>query len=137
MRGANKNMHINSFARFLLVGVFNTCFGYALIFAFMYLLKLSPELSNLLGYSVAVLISFLLNKYFTFARKAAQSIGGGRGELIRFLVVFVCAYAANYSALLLLIYEFGIHAGLSQLLAGVVYVGISYFLNARFVFRYF
>ena len=35
---------MNSFVRFLLVGVFNTCFGYGLIFAFIYtMFKGAPE----------------------------------------------------------------------------------------------
>ena len=129
---------MSSFLRFLLVGVFNTCFGYSLIFAFMYLADLSPELSNLLGYLIALVVSFVLNKYFTFARKNVAALAtGSRAELLRFLIVFAGAYAVNYAVLLLLIYKLGVSAGVSQLVAGVAYVGISYFLNARFVFRYF
>lgn len=126
-----------SFLRFLVVGAFNTGFGYSLIFAFMYVAKLSPELSNLMGYAVAILVSFLLNKYFTFARKKTHEGSDSKGELLRFIVVFAIAYAANYLVLVLLMYEFGTHAALSQILAGIVYVAISYVLNARFVFRYF
>lgn len=128
---------MSSFLRFLLVGIFNTVFGYSLIFAFMYLAGLSPELSNLLGYTVAIMLSFVLNKYFTFARRNTATASRTGAELLRFLIVFACAYAANYLTLLLLIYQLGLHAGISQLLAGVVYVGISYFMNARFTFRYF
>ncbi len=128
---------MGSFLRFLLVGAFNTCFGYGLIFGFMYLADLSPELSNFLGYAIAVLVSFVLNKYYTFAGRKTQAADSSRKELLRFLVVFVFAYAANYGVLLLLIYGLDMHAALSQILAGVVYVGISYVLNAFFVFRYF
>ncbi len=128
---------MGSFLRFLLVGVFNTCFGYSLIFGFMYLADLSPELSNFLGYAVAILVSFGLNKYYTFAGRKTQAADSGRKELLRFLIVFVFAYAANYGVLLLLIYQWDVHVALSQILAGVVYVGISYLLNAFFVFRYF
>lgn len=102
----------------------------------MYLAELSPEMSNFAGYAIAILVSFLLNRNFTFANKD-QPPEKRRGELSRFLLVFASAYAANYAVLLLLIYQLGLHAGLSQILAGVIYVGISYFLNARFVFRYF
>ncbi|MGP1614407.1 MAG: GtrA family protein [Pollutimonas bauzanensis] len=128
---------VSSFLRFLLVGVFNTCFGYSLIFGFMYLADLSPELSNFLGYAIAILASFVLNKHYTFAGRRTQAADSGRKELLRFLIVFGFAYAANYVVLLLLIYQLDLHAALSQVLAGVVYVGISYLLNAFFVFRYF
>jgi putative flippase GtrA len=128
---------MNSFLRFLVVGVFNTGFGYALIFAFMYLAGLSPELSNFLGYAIAILVSYLLNKYYTFAGGKLRAPTSGRSELLRFLLVFAIAYAANYLCLLLLIYQFDVHPALSQILAGVVYVCLSYVLNAFFVFRYF
>lgn len=127
----------SSFLRFLLVGAFNTAFGYSLIFGFMYLAQLSPELSNFLGYAIAILVSFALNKYYTFARGPARADDARGKELLRFLVVFAFAYAANYGVLLLLIYVLDLHVALSQVLAGVVYVGISYVLNAYFVFRYF
>lgn len=128
---------MSSFLRFLLVGAFNTGFGYSLIFGFMYLAGLSPELSNFLGYAIAILVSFVLNKYYTFAGRKPQPVGGGKNELLRFLLVFAVAYAANYGVLLLLLYGLELHAALSQILAGVAYVGISYLLNAFFVFRYF
>lgn len=128
---------VSSFLRFLLVGAFNTGFGYSLIFGFMYLARLSPELSNFLGYAIAILGSFLLNKYYTFAGRKLQAAASGRSELLRFLVVFAIAYAANYGVLVLLLHTLEVHAAVSQILAGVVYVGISYVLNALFVFRYF
>ena len=128
---------MNSFLRFLLVGAFNTCFGYGLIFGFMYLAELSPELSNFLGYAIAIAVSYVLNKYYTFAGRKTQTGDTPNKELLRFLVVFAFAYAANYGVLLLLVYGLDVHAAVSQVLAGVVYVGISYVLNAWFVFRYF
>lgn len=122
------------FLRFLLVGVFNTCFGYGLIFGFMYLAELSPELSNFLGYAIALMVSFVLNKTFTFAHKTREP-GEVSAELLRFLTVFACAYAINYAVLVLLLRVAEVHVVLSQLGAGVAYVLVSYFLNARFVFR--
>ena len=130
-------MVTNSFLRFLIVGVFNTGFGYGLIFAFMYLARLSPELSNFLGYAIAILVSYQLNRHYTFAGGKKRAPTSGGSEWLRFLTVFAIAYAANYGTLLLLIYQLGVHPALSQVLAGVVYVGISYVLNAFFVFRYF
>jgi putative flippase GtrA len=125
----------SSFVRFLLVGAFNTAFGYALIFGFMYLARLSPELSNFLGYAIALLVSFVLSKYYTFALRRTPRLGGTGGELLRFLIVFAIAYLANYGVLLLLLYAAGMHPALAQLLSGVAYVVLSYLLNAHFVFR--
>jgi len=116
--------------RFLTVGVFNTVFGYCIIFACMYLAGMPAELSNVVGYAVGLTTSYLLNRNYTF-----RSTQGRRGEIIRFLIVFAIAYVANFVALLLLIRVLAVHEGLSQVLAGAVYVLASYAMNKSYVFR--
>ena len=117
------------FARFLSVGVLNTLLGYGIIFLAMYGLKWSPEASNLLGYGIGLIVSFMLSKTFTFRSSAAVS-----GELIRFLIVFAIAYGANLAVLSFAVRFLDWHAGLSQLIAGGFYIVCSYLLNKRFVF---
>ena len=121
---------INQLSRYLLVGVFNTLLGYGVIFTCMYLVGLSPETSNIIGYAVGLVCSFILNRYYTF-----QSLQKKRCEIIRFLAVFGFAYAANFAVLVLLIHEIGINEGVSQVLAGIVYVLASYFMNKLYVFK--
>jgi putative flippase GtrA len=119
----------NRFSRFLLVGLFNTLFGWAIIFGGMYLLEMSPEASNVLGYSIGLLASFFLNRAFIF-----RSSGQASGELARFLAVFVLAYGANLAVLIVLVRLFFVHEAAGQLAAGVVYVISSYMMNKNFVF---
>ncbi|WP_076998639.1 GtrA family protein [Variovorax sp. KK3] len=121
---------MSQFLRFLTVGVFNTVFGYCIIFACMYLAGLSAEVSNVIGYAVGLTTSYLLNRNFTFRSKQSR-----RGEVVRFVIVFAIAYMANFLALLLLIRQIGVHEGLSQILAGAVYVLASYAMNKLYVFR--
>jgi len=121
---------MTQFLRFLAVGVFNTVFGYFIIFACMYLARLSPEISNIIGYAAGLCTSYLLNRNFTFKSKQKP-----RGEIIRFAAVFALAYAANFVALVVLIREFKVHEGISQVLAGVVYVAASYLMNKFYVFK--
>ena len=121
---------MRQFSRFLLVGFFNTFLGYAVIFSCMYLTELSPEFSNILGYSIGLLVSYLLNKHYTFR----SSLNWHR-ELIRFLLVFCIAYAANFAILIALIRLMGVHEAIGQICAGVVYVVVSYLLNKIYVFR--
>jgi putative flippase GtrA len=121
---------MSQFLRFLTVGVFNTVFGYCIIFACMYLGDLSAEVSNVIGYAVGLTTSYLLNRNYTF--KSRQGRGG---EIVRFVVVFAIAYAANFLTLILLIRELGVHEGVSQILAGAVYVAASYAMNKFYVFR--
>jgi putative flippase GtrA len=121
---------MNQFPRFLLVGVANTALGYAVIFACMYLARLSPELSNAAGYAVGFLVSYFLNRHFTFRSAQRRST-----EFVRFGIVFLVAYTANLAVLIVFVRTLEIHAGLSQIIAGVIYIGTAYMLNKHYVFR--
>jgi putative flippase GtrA len=121
---------MKQFYRFLTVGVFNTLLGYCIIFACMYLVNMSPEISNLFGYSVGLVASYILNRNYTFNSNQRQ-----KTEIIRFLVVFIIAYGSNFAILVILIHKFGIHEGASQILAGIIYVTVSFFMNKYYVFK--
>jgi putative flippase GtrA len=121
---------MSQFFRYLAVGVINTLLGYCVIFACMYLAGMTPEASNVAGYAVGLVVSYVLNRYYTFNNKQSR-----RGEIMRFLAVFFVAYASNFAVLLILIHGIGTHKGISQILAGVVYVVVSYLLNKYFVFK--
>lgn len=121
---------MKQFARFVLVGIFNTVFGFAVIFACMYLATLGPLVSNVIGYGCGLVTSYVLNRWFTF-----RSTARGVGEPIRFLLVFGVSYLLNLGALVVLINQLGMHEGLAQLVAGAVYVGASYLMNRFFVFH--
>lgn len=121
---------MSQFSRFLLVGMTNTALGYTVIFACMYLAKLSPELSNVAGYAVGLLASYLLNRHFTF-----RSVQQRSTEFVRFAFSFLAAYSVNFAVLVILVRVFIFHAGLSQIFAGVIYIATAYFLNKHYVFR--
>lgn len=121
---------MNQFSRFLLAGVANTALGYAIIFGCMYLAGMSPELSNAAGYTVGLLVSYFLNRHFTFRSAQRRST-----EFVRFALVFVTAYTANLVALIFLVRALAVHAGLSQVIAGVIYIVTAYLLNKHYVFR--
>jgi putative flippase GtrA len=115
--------------KFAAVGVVNTALGYAVIFACMYLADLSAVTSNVIGYAVGLIVSYVLNRSFTF-RSAAPP----RREIIRFVAIFLLAYLANLAALVLLIRHAGVHEGVAQVIAGVVYFALSFLLNKYYVF---
>lgn len=116
--------------RFLVVGVCNTALGYGIIFGLMYGINLTPETSNAAGYSICLIISYILNRKFTFKSKQTW-----RGELVKFLTVFIIAYAVNFVVLVALTRGINLHSGISQIIAGAAYVMSSYFLNKLFVFK--
>jgi putative flippase GtrA len=121
---------MKQFAKYLLVGLLNTGLGYAVIFSCMYLLGLGPVVSNGVGYGTGMAISYALNRNFTFVQQV-----NGRDTATRFVLVSLMAYSANLGMLLALIRGTHMHEGIAQVLAGIVYVVTSFFINKFYVFR--
>jgi len=117
------------FVRFLIVGAANTGWGYLLIFSFMYFLGWAPELSNAAGYAIAFGTAFLFHRGYTF-----QSDGHLAGEFGRYCAVFAVAFAVNLAALYAMVRILDWNPYVGQVVAGAVYVGISFSLNRRLVF---
>lgn len=117
------------FSRFVLVGIVNSALGYAVIFGLMLGAGWSPEASNITGYAVGLVVSYLLNRSFTF-RSRAKPVG----EAGRFLIVFGIAFGLNFLVLTVCVRLLAVPGWIAQIVAGVVYVGTSYLLNRHFVF---
>jgi putative flippase GtrA len=120
---------VKQFARFVAVGIANTVFGYALIFGFMFIAGWSPEVSNIAGYSIGLITSYVMNRTITF-----RSTNERKSEFVRFLAVFAISFGANFVALWIMLHLLGVQDWLAQILAGLVYVATSYLLNRAFVF---
>lgn len=58
-----------TFLRFIIVGVINTLFGTAIMFVFYNVFGLSYWLSSASNYFFGSILSYFLNKYFTFQYK--------------------------------------------------------------------
>lgn len=115
--------------RFALVGVLNTVVGYSVIFACMYLLGMKPVPSNIAGYAFGLVVSYTLNRSFTF-----RSVAGKKREIVRFLTIFMIAYLTNIGVLVLLSDHAGVHKGWAQLIAGGVYTVLFFILSKYYVF---
>lgn len=81
-----------TFFRFLLVGVANTILGLSVIYLLLHLVGLSYWMSTFLGNSVGAMMSYYLNRRFTFRSKNAVS-----KSLILFVVVTLLCYVVSYS----------------------------------------
>ena len=76
--------------KFGLVGLLNTAFGFSIILSAL-ALGLGDYAANALGYGFGLVLSFVANRYWTFAVREPMSAT----ELARFGAVAVQAYAAN------------------------------------------
>ena len=81
----------NSFIRFLLVGVINTCVGLFIIFFLLNALQLSYWVSTFVGNSAGACISYLLNRSYTFKSTVSYQRG-----LPRFVTIILICYFGAY-----------------------------------------
>lgn len=79
--------------RFLIVGCINTLVGTAIMFGLYNLAHCSYWLSSAANYTLTSILSFFLNKYFTF-----QSKGWSGKEVLRFIVNIAVCYFIAYGA---------------------------------------
>jgi len=115
-------------AKYSLSGAINTLVGYALIFGCM-ALGCGPTLSNVIGYAVGFVLSFVQSRYWVF--RSSNSVAG---DAARFVPAFLVAFGVNLLVLQMAL-VLGLNAYLAQLAAGAAFVGTGFVLNYLFVFR--
>ncbi len=114
-----------SIGRFLAVGLANTLVGLSIIYTSMYVFGVGDAWANASGYIVGIMLSFVLNKRWTF-----RHTGSIMPALVKFLSVTGIAYMANLSTVLLLTHGFGLNRYLAQA-AGIPPYTIVGYLGAR------
>lgn len=79
------------FLKFLLVGIINTLFGSAVMFGFYNVLHCNYWVSSAANYFFGSILSYFLNKYFTFKNTAK-----GIKPIIRFIINISLCYLLAY-----------------------------------------
>lgn len=122
--------------KFILVGIINTIFGTAIMFISYNTLNLSYWISSALNYILGSILSYFLNKYFTF-----QSQGKSFNEIIKFVVNIVCCYFIAYGiakpvvmATLTDVSKM-VQENIAMLVGMVMFVGLNYLGQRFFVFK--
>ena len=116
--------------RFGLTGLANSAVGWAVIFGGLWA-GLGDFAANAAGFGVGLVLSFTLNRRFTFGVTGAVGVR----EVARFLAAFAVAYAANLAVLDVARDALGNGNPLAQLPAIGAYVVIFFALSQFFVFR--
>ena len=120
------------FLKFCLVGVLNTLVGTAVMFGLYNLAQCSYWFSSAMNYVVGSVVSYFLNKHFTF-----RSSGGGWRQLLRFALNIAVCYLIAYSAAqpfvewLLKDADVRVRDNLAMLVGMVIFTGLNY-LGQRF-----
>lgn len=88
------------FLKFVFVGVINTCFGTLVMFCFYNFLHLSYWISSAANYIFGSILSYFLNKYFTFNYKSKDA-----SVVIKFIINITVCYLVAYGIAKPLIYN--------------------------------
>jgi putative flippase GtrA len=124
----------NQKVRFLLVGGFNTVFGYAMFAGFYRLLfadlPLGYLLSLALSYAIAVTVAFFLYRRFVF-----PVVGRLCRDFLAFLGVNAVAILVNFALLPVLVEILGVYPLVAQAVVVVCTTLISYFGHRSISFR--
>jgi len=121
---------IKQAVKYGIVGVSNTVITALVIWIMMKLLGFSDVVSNITGYAVGVLNSFILNRQWTF-----KSSAGWLGSALRFGGVFIICYLLQLGLLLYLNKTLTIDTYYNQLIAMVFYTVINFVMNKFFTFN--
>ena len=122
--------------RFVLVGAVNTLFGAGIMFIFYNCLHLSYWLSSASNYFFGSILSYFLNKYFTFRRTERSA-----KYIVRFVINISVCYFAAYSVAKPLITQLLASASVTAqeniaMLAGmVIFTVLNYFGQKLFAFK--
>lgn len=116
--------------KYMFVGVANTLVGLGTIYFAMYFLRLEIVQANLLGYSVGILLSFALNKTWTF-----NSNDHVIYSFFLYLLVLAVAYIANLATVQFSYSHFGINPYIAQALGIIPYTAIGFMGSRYFAFR--
>lgn len=122
--------------RFCIVGLINTFIGMAIMFGLYNLAGWSYWLSTLTNYVLTSILSYVLNKKFTFGHK-----GDVAGSAIRFAVNIAVCYVIAYGVAKPLMYSLlsghtvKLRENAAMLVGMVLFTGLNYIGQRSFAFR--
>lgn len=121
---------IRSMVRFALVGLANTALGYSVILFMHLVVGTGLLLANVAGYAAGLVLSYHLNRSFTFASSAAH-----RQALPRFVLTVIACFALNLVVLEVARESMGLPFPIAQALAVASYTVAFFFASRSLVFR--
>ena len=122
--------------RFLIVGVINTLVGTAIMFGLYNLAHCTYWFSSAANYTLTSILSFFLNKYFTF-RNQEQSLA----QVLRFVLNIAVCYGLAYGIakplcrLMLANSSTSLRDNVSMFVGMVLFTGLNYLGQRLFAFR--
>ena len=125
-----KNKSLIQFIKFGIVGISNTLLTAGVIWILLKVFHCSDYISNLIGYIIGLINSFIWNRSWTFETKTRLSV-----TVFKFIVTFAISYLFQLGNLYVLLHFTHIDPYLCQLLSIVVYTCINFVLNKYYTFK--
>ena len=122
--------------RFILVGIVNTLVGTGLMFILYNIFSVNYWISSASNYIVGSIVSYFLNKYFTFQNKE-KSWRQILSFVINITICYLIAYGAAKPVVSWIFSGFNekIQGNLSMLAGMCLFVAMNYLGQRLFVFR--
>ena len=136
MRELIKKFADKTFLRFVLVGIINTLFGTAIMFVFYNVFGLSYWLSSASNYFFGSILSYFLNKYYTFQYKKRSWRVAAR-FVVNISACYLIAYglAKPLIALLMSGFSVSIQENAAMLCGMGLFVVLNYLGQRFFAFK--
>ena len=116
--------------KFFIVGISNTLLTALTIWLLLKVLGCSDYISNIVGYFVGLINSFIWNRKWTFTSNTKV-----KDTILKFIVTFAISYLFQLGNLYFLLHFTQIDSYLCQLLSIGVYTCINFVLNKYYTFK--
>lgn len=128
-----KIFYDKTFLKFIIVGIINTAVGAGVMFALYNIFHCSYWFSSIMNYVIGSLVSFFLNKYWTF-KSRAFSFKEVLYFTLNIAVCFFIAYglAKPFAVYLLSGYSVTVQENTAMLIGMIIFTGLNY-LSQRFI----
>lgn len=126
----NSKDFIHQAIKFGIVGISNTLLTAIVIWICLKLFHLNDTFSNVIGYTIGLINSFIWNKKWTFSSDGKVSV-----TFLKFLFVFAISYILQFGVLQFLLKFAGTNNYVCHLLAMILYTVINFILNKVFTFK--
>lgn len=122
--------------RFIIVGIINTLFGTAIMFVFYNVFHLSYWISSASNYFFGSILSYFLNKGFTFKYGKTDFKSIFRFT-VNILVCYLLAYGIAKPVMKYLLsgYSVSVQENVSMVLGMILFVGLNYLGQRYFAFK--
>ena len=131
-----KNIVDKTMVKFLLVGIVNTLIGTGTMFVLYNVFNCSYWISSAGNYIAGSVVSYFLNKYFTFQNKSRSFLG-----ILKFIInislCYLLAYGAAKPAIKMMLTgaDIRVQENIAMLLGMCIFVILNYMGQKYFVFN--